>query len=534
MRTEAAATGVAEPSHPTAPSNSGTRRRAGRASPVPRYAESNLPAGWLRSSRSGRRRGGVGRVVERAVIAAPVPDSPGNSEPADGADAAQRGGAITFTDTVAASPMKVESSSETPRRPGPTARARPSPNSPPGAASPKTISTASANSECANHHQVARRGPTGPGACGIDGRVFRRYRRSIGCARTRALTITSVADARHGRPGPARAPARALRPGAGGDRRRRARPVSARRPAALLEIGAGAASSAAGCRRRCARAIFTASRRRRRAGASRARGERGRRARRAEALPCGGRVRRRHRPVRVRRRRRRRRGGRGDRRVLAPGGRFVHLLDMATLLERPFAKLATRGWCRSRTCSAIRAITNGRWTSCCWNATGWRTCCASPRRRPSVRGGVRAGFAPFLAAPFDVARRDGRVQGDRRQRRTPADAGGGCSRPRAASRSPRATRPSSRCPFIPAATCRACSRRIHRRRLRIELSEIVARASAAPPPRRAGRPLPQPLRRPRAPRERAAPPPARAPRAARPATSSSRRACSPPFVARRR
>jgi SAM-dependent methyltransferase len=30
-------------------------------------------------------------------------------------------------------------------------------------------------------------------------------------------------------------------------------------------------------------------------------------------------------------------------RVLAPGGRFVHFLDMATLLETPFAKLATSG-----------------------------------------------------------------------------------------------------------------------------------------------------------------------------------------------
>jgi SAM-dependent methyltransferase len=30
-------------------------------------------------------------------------------------------------------------------------------------------------------------------------------------------------------------------------------------------------------------------------------------------------------------------------RVLAPGGRFVHLLDMATLLEQPFAKLAGSG-----------------------------------------------------------------------------------------------------------------------------------------------------------------------------------------------
>jgi SAM-dependent methyltransferase len=30
-------------------------------------------------------------------------------------------------------------------------------------------------------------------------------------------------------------------------------------------------------------------------------------------------------------------------RVLAPGGRFVHLLDMATLLEKPFAKLAASG-----------------------------------------------------------------------------------------------------------------------------------------------------------------------------------------------
>jgi SAM-dependent methyltransferase len=30
-------------------------------------------------------------------------------------------------------------------------------------------------------------------------------------------------------------------------------------------------------------------------------------------------------------------------RVLAPGGRFVHLLDMATLLEQPFAKLAATG-----------------------------------------------------------------------------------------------------------------------------------------------------------------------------------------------
>ena len=30
-------------------------------------------------------------------------------------------------------------------------------------------------------------------------------------------------------------------------------------------------------------------------------------------------------------------------RVLAPGGRFVHLLDMATLLEQPFAKLAASG-----------------------------------------------------------------------------------------------------------------------------------------------------------------------------------------------
>src|SRR6185369_263800 len=30
-------------------------------------------------------------------------------------------------------------------------------------------------------------------------------------------------------------------------------------------------------------------------------------------------------------------------RVLPPGGRFVHLLDMATLLEQPFAKLAASG-----------------------------------------------------------------------------------------------------------------------------------------------------------------------------------------------
>jgi hypothetical protein len=30
-------------------------------------------------------------------------------------------------------------------------------------------------------------------------------------------------------------------------------------------------------------------------------------------------------------------------RVLAPGGRFIHLLDMATLLEQPFAKLAGSG-----------------------------------------------------------------------------------------------------------------------------------------------------------------------------------------------
>ena len=30
-------------------------------------------------------------------------------------------------------------------------------------------------------------------------------------------------------------------------------------------------------------------------------------------------------------------------RVLAPGGRFVHLLDMATLLEQPFEKLAGSG-----------------------------------------------------------------------------------------------------------------------------------------------------------------------------------------------
>ena len=30
-------------------------------------------------------------------------------------------------------------------------------------------------------------------------------------------------------------------------------------------------------------------------------------------------------------------------RVLAPGGRFVHLMDMATLLEQPFAKLAASG-----------------------------------------------------------------------------------------------------------------------------------------------------------------------------------------------
>jgi hypothetical protein len=62
------------------------------------------------------------------------------------------------------------------------------------------------------------------------------------------------------------------------------------------------------------------------------------------------------------------------------------------------------GWCRSRTCSAIRAITSGRSTWCCCDATGWRTCCAS---RPAPGHPFAATFAPifapFLADAYDSA-----------------------------------------------------------------------------------------------------------------------------------
>ena len=46
-------------------------------------------------------------------------------------------------------------------------------------------------------------------------------------------------------------------------------------------------------------------------------------------------------------------------------------------------------WCPSRTCSAIRAITSGRWTSCCCGATGWRPAALGGGRRPPVRRDVR-------------------------------------------------------------------------------------------------------------------------------------------------
>ena len=171
-------------------------------------------------------------------------------------------------------------------------------------------------------------------------------------------------------------------------------------------------------------------------------------------------------------------------RVLAPGGRFVHLLDMATLLEQPFAKLAGSGlvpipnvfgdpgdheWpldivlLRARLAGEPAALRG--------------------RRRPSVRRGVRADLRA-VPAPAAVRRRRGRderVQGDRGQRRAAAHAGGAADVGQPPVGRARATAPSSRCPFTPAATCRACSATSFAAAgFAVELSEIVARAIRRP------------------------------------------------------
>ena len=305
----------------------------------------------------------------------------------------------------------------------------------------------------------------------------------------------------------------------------------------VLEIGAARASCAAGCRPRCARASFTASRRTPRrarcAGAPATRPScapprrrcRSRRGRAAPSSACACSTRsptRRRRPPR-------------SRACCAPGGRFVHLLDMATLLERPFAKLAGSGAGadpervrrsgRSRVAARHRAAR----ARLAGEPAALRGATPAIRSRRRSRRSSRRSCAGRRSTS---TRRDRRVQGDRRQRRAPPDAGRRCCVRQPPVGRARATRPSSRCPFIPAATCRACSTPASPPPASpIELSEIVARA----------------VRRPAADDEtalryrslcvgherletRAAPPPARR-RAARrrppPATSSSRPACSP-------
>ena len=164
----------------------------------------------------------------------------------------------------------------------------------------------------------------------------------------------------------------------------------------------------------------------------------------AEALPiaagvCGGG----RRPVRVRRGRRCVKATVAEiARVLAPGGRFVHLLDMATLLEQPFEKLAGSGLVPIPNVFGDPAITSGRSTSCCCGATGWRTCGFAAARRHPFAATFAPIFAPFLADRVRRRRRDQRVQGDRgqrRRRRTLAALLTSAS----ACRSRRATRPST-------------------------------------------------------------------------------------------
>ena len=78
-------------------------------------------------------------------------------------------------------------------------------------------------------------------------------------------------------------------------------------------------------------------------------------------------------------------------RVLAPGGRFVHLLDMATLLEQPFAKLAgvRAGADPERVRRSGRSRMAARHRAAAARLAGGPAALRG-RRRPPVRGDVRA------------------------------------------------------------------------------------------------------------------------------------------------
>ena len=261
---------------------------------------------------------------------------------------------------------------------------------------------------------------------------------------------------------PARAAARAIRRRAAGDRRRRARALSAarraagagdrrrRRPAARLAAASG--SRAHGPQRAVAtRRPKRCTRRGADAAVVRAA---------AEALPiaagaCGGVV--------------------GlcvfdavadaqaavaeIARVLAPGGRFVHLLDMATLLEQPFEKLAGSGLVPIP--NVFGDPGDHEWPLDVvllrrdWLANLLRFAADAGHPFAATFAPI---FAPFLADSVRRRRRDQRVQGDRGQRRPAPHAGRAADVGQPRWRSRRATRPSSPCPFTPAAICRAGSR----------------------------------------------------------------------------
>ena len=255
----------------------------------------------------------------------------------------------------------------------------------------------------------------------------------------------------------------------------------------MLEIGAGAGQlrgwlpPAAARAHRSQRAVGRRDPRFARAR----RGCRRRARRRGGAAVRGAVVRRRPGAVRVRCGRRHAGGGRRDR-ARAAAGRALRAPPGHGDAARAAVREAGRhpGWCRSRTCSGIRAITSGRWTSSCSNASGWRACCASRGDAGHPFADAFAPiFAPFLspAAPLRRRRGRGRVQGDRRQRRTPADAGVAARVRQPPRRPPQGHRAVEPLPFhsgrylqsLLGASFAAAG-------FAVELSEIVARAIRRP------------------------------------------------------
>ena len=105
-------------------------------------------------------------------------------------------------------------------------------------------------------------------------------------------------------------------------------------------------------------------------------------------------------------------------RVLAPGGRFVHLLDMATLLEQPFEKLAGSGLVPIP--NVFGDPGDHEWPLDVvllrrdWLANLLRFAADAGHPFAATFAPI---FAPFLADSVRRRRRDQRVQGDRGQRR---------------------------------------------------------------------------------------------------------------------